>query len=109
MKLRVRSAAHLDIIVVAEIYEGERLGLGHDFLREVDSIFSLFRQHPYLGQSIDGHLGLRGFQLKRFPYRVIYRLANDEVTVLAVTHQRRQPEAWRNRIQEAPAFYQLAA
>ena len=109
MKLRVRSAAHLDIIVVAEFYEGERLGLGHDFLREVDSIFSLFRQHPYLGQSIDGHLGLRGFQLRRFPYRVIYRLANDEVAVLAVTHLRRQPETWRNRVQEAPAIYQLAA
>ena len=95
--------------MVAEFYEGERLGFGHDFLREVDSIFSLFCQHPYLGQSIDGHPGLRGFQLKRFPYRVIYSLTNDKVTVLAVTHQRRQPEIWRNRVQEAPAIYQLAA
>ena len=109
MKLRVRSAAHLDIMVLAEFYEQERSGLGHDFLREVDAIFSLFRRQPYLGQRIDGHPELRGFQLKRFPYRVIYHLANNEVTILAVAHQRRRPESWQDRVQEAPAIYQLAA
>jgi toxin ParE1/3/4 len=109
MKVHVRSGANLDVIAVAKYYERERPGLGRDFHHEVEAIFRLFRQQPYLGQSIDGHPELRGFQLKRFPYRVIYRLANDEVTVLAVTHQRRQPEAWRNRVQEAPAIYQLAA
>ena len=109
MKLVVRSAAKLEIVAAAEFYEKKRLGLGREFFREVDVIFSVFRRQPYIGQAIEGDLGLRGFPLKRFPYLVIYRLKNDEIKVLAVTHQHRQPENWRYRVQEEPAIYRLAA
>jgi plasmid stabilization system protein ParE len=109
MKLIVRSAANLDIVAAAEFYERKRLGLGREFFREVDAIFSVFRRQPYIGQAIEGDPGLRGFPLKRFPYQVIYRLRNNEIKVLAVTHQRRQPEIWRYRIQEESANYRLAA
>ncbi|TDJ43334.1 MAG: type II toxin-antitoxin system RelE/ParE family toxin [Gammaproteobacteria bacterium] len=109
MKLVVRSAANRDIIAAAEFYERKRIGLGREFFREVDAIFSVFRRLPYIGQAIDGDPGLRGFQLKRFPYQVIYRLRNDELKVLAVTHQRRQPEKGRYRVQEESAIYRLAA
>ena len=109
MKLVVRSSANRDIIAAAEFYERNRVGLGREFFREVDAIFSVFCQQPYIGQAIEGGQGLRGFQLKRFPYQVVYSLKNDEVNVLAVTDQRRQPETWRYRVQEEQAIYQLAA
>jgi len=109
MKVHVRSAANRDVIAIAKYYEGERLGLGRDFHLEVEAIFRLFCHQPHLGQGTDGHAGLRGFQLKRFPYQVIYRLTNDAVTILAVVYQGRRPASWRDRVQERPAAYPIAA
>jgi len=49
--------------------------------------------------------------LKDFPYAVIYEIdqATDTVHVTAVCHQQRSPGYWRDRVQEEPAIYQLAA
>jgi len=109
VKLVVRSAANRDIIAAAEFYERQRIGLGRAFFREVDAIFSVFCHQPYIGQAIEGGQRLRGFPLRRFPYQVIYSLKNDELQVVAVTDQRRQPEAWRYRVLEEQAIYQVAA
>ncbi len=37
-------------------------------------------------------------QLKRFPYLVIYRLRDDSIEVVAVSHAKRRSAYWRNRI-----------
>ncbi len=37
------------------------------------------------------------YHLRNFPYTVWYEIAGDDVTVLAVAHQRRQPRYWKQR------------
>jgi hypothetical protein len=36
--------------------------------------------------------------LKRFPFHVIYRAKQNQIIVLAVAHQRRQPAYWSGRL-----------
>lgn len=38
--------------------------------------------------------GVSFYHLKHFPYTVRYEIAGNEVTVLAVAHQRREPGYW---------------
>ncbi|MGB4116907.1 MAG: type II toxin-antitoxin system RelE/ParE family toxin [Polaromonas sp.] len=41
---------------------------------------------------------VRRVVLKRFPYKLLYIIEADHLLVVAVAHQRRQPEYWFNRI-----------
>ena len=41
--------------------------------------------------------GNRRRLLRRFPYSVVYELHGATVTILAVTHHRRQPNYWRTQ------------
>ena len=43
-------------------------------------------------------IGTRKCLLMRFPYMVIYAPLKDELLVLAVGHQHRQPGYWRERL-----------
>jgi plasmid stabilization system protein ParE len=40
---------------------------------------------------------LRKRPLGGFPYRVIYQVRGDHVLIVAVMHERRRPEYWRDR------------
>jgi len=41
--------------------------------------------------------GTRRILLPRFPYLVVYRIADDGIEVVAVAHGRRRPGYWRDR------------
>ena len=41
--------------------------------------------------------GVRFYHLKHFPYTLRYEIDGNEVTVLAVAHQRRKPGFWERR------------
>ena len=44
-----------------------------------------------------GPCGTRRMRLRRFPFALLYRLAMDEVQLLAVAHLRRRPSYWKDR------------
>jgi toxin ParE1/3/4 len=37
------------------------------------------------------------FVFRRFPFKLIYRVALDKIEVIAVSHQKRRPFYWRDR------------
>jgi plasmid stabilization system protein ParE len=39
----------------------------------------------------------RYFLLRRFPFRIIYRITNSEILVIAVAHGSRSPDYWTSR------------
>ena len=39
----------------------------------------------------------RYFLLRRFPFRIIYRIANFDILIIAVAHGSRSPDYWMNR------------
>ena len=44
----------------------------------------------------------RGYFLDKFPFTVYYRETEDGIHILAVLHQRRHPDYWRDRLRDAP-------
>jgi plasmid stabilization system protein ParE len=77
-------------------YEAATSGLGDGFLDEVQRLVKVLREHPELGQSVGR--GLRRALLHRFPFSLVYSVEVDAVLIVAVAHQRRRPDYWRDRI-----------
>ena len=50
---------------------------------------------PQLGSRT--YPGVRTWPLKRFPYTLVYRVAGETITVIAVAHQSREPGYWGGR------------
>ena len=84
-------------------------GLEVGFIEEVASSLQLLVTNPYLGEAIGPCY--RHLPLKRYPYFLIYKVdtAEDLISIVSVFHQRQVPGKWRDRVQEEPAIYQLAA
>jgi toxin ParE1/3/4 len=41
--------------------------------------------------------GTRRFLFHRFPFQIVYRVANDRIEVVAIAHGRRKPGYWKTR------------
>jgi toxin ParE1/3/4 len=77
-------------------YEAKKLGLGFEYLAEIEHAVTLISRYPETGTKIKG--SIRRLVLPRFPYSLLYRfLENDQIRVLAVAHHKRKPQYWVNR------------
>jgi toxin ParE1/3/4 len=65
------------------------------FLSEFNRAAQLLVMHPGLGTPTSRNRRL--FPLRRFPYSLLYRVEDDCVRIVAVTHHRRRPNYWRGR------------
>jgi plasmid stabilization system protein ParE len=65
------------------------------FLVEVHRSLGLLVRLPGLGTP-GGH-GVHQLPLRRFPYTLVYRQELGLIRVIAVAHQRRDPNYWANR------------
>jgi len=104
---RLSESAVEDLQSAIDHYRPISRGLAAGLIEEVARCLKLLSSNPYVGRSISEHF--RRMPLNRYPYFVIYQVDAEQIFVLSVYHQRRHPELWRNRIQEEPAIYQLAA
>lgn len=89
------SAAEEEMIAAALFYEAVAVGLGSDFLDDVQQAIDGLRQYPKSG--VEVAVGLRRALLYRFPFSVIYAVEADGILVIAVAHARRRPNYWRSR------------
>ena len=77
-------------------YEAATSGLGAGFLDEVGRVINILREYPELGHPVGREL--RRALLHRFPFSLIYSVEVDAILIVAVAHQRRRPDYWRNRV-----------
>lgn len=97
MNYRFLTPALAEIRDAAEFYENRVSALGADFLDEVDAAIERIVSFP----GAWGPLGekYRRCHLRRFPYSVIYSIQNDdEILVIPVFHQSREPRSWRENL-----------
>jgi hypothetical protein len=111
MKLILLHSAEREMMGAAERYEQETPGLGIEFLEAITSAVSLLRKQRFLGRIVAANNlpDVREYVLPRFPYSLIYRVRDTDLTVVAVSHQHRRRGYWQNRIREQPATYAVAA
>ncbi len=94
-KLLVKAEAIQDMTEAFEWYENKRMGLGSEFLNEVDDYFDRIAQNPEHYQS---YRTQRVAVMHRFPYKIAYEIEQEEtIVVYAVYHHKRNPEKLTER------------
>jgi plasmid stabilization system protein ParE len=93
---RFLTPADEELSEAAKFYEAHSIGLGSDYLNEVQAAIDLVCEFPELGQAVDQ--GLRRVVLHRFPFSLIYSVETDTIVIVAVAHQRRRPDYWKSRV-----------
>ncbi len=97
----VPGEAQDDIEAAAFWYEQQREGLGTRFIAEIDSILDRIGRSPLEFPPVEPPV--RRALLRRCP-SAVYFVAEDpgaRPAVLAVLHQHRDPDPWRNRLQRS--------
>ncbi len=89
--------AREDLSEAAEWYAASaRKEVALSFTRAVRAATHAIARNPYRFSSLEDDV--RHLVLAKFPYSILYVVADDAVVILAVFHHRRDPEEWRRRI-----------
>jgi plasmid stabilization system protein ParE len=95
--LVVRRGARLDARRAASWYDDQRPGLGSDFLVELGEFLKRIAEGPAQFPLMTG--SVRRALLRRFPYSVYFSVGpQDEIVIVAILHQRRHPDIWKDRV-----------
>ncbi|MCP5527067.1 MAG: type II toxin-antitoxin system RelE/ParE family toxin [Verrucomicrobiales bacterium] len=97
-RLEIRPQALTDIAEVSGWYEEQQPGLGERFTREVVATIEALLPNPLLYRLRNRRLGARWCFARGFPYRIVYRVTEDVVTIVAVVHAARHDRRWRERL-----------
>ena len=95
--LLVSSSAEQDVAEGALWYENQQIGLGKEFIAEVEKIFQVLKRDPervclhYPTQQV------RRILTHRFPYHVYYYIEEQTIRVFAIVHTARHSRQWKRR------------
>jgi len=87
--------AEQDLAEGRDWYEGQRYGLGDEFVGAVGAVFERIGANPRMHQVV--RADVRRAVVARFPWVVFYRALKDRVQVIAVHDARRDPNRWESR------------
>lgn len=94
LRILVKPEAEADLAVAKKWYDTQSEGLGNQFLDEITTAFQQIQQWPLLSPIIVRKVRMK--LVSRFPYVVLYRVDETQVTVIAIYHTGRSSEAWHN-------------
>ncbi len=96
MKIEFLHQAQKELDEAMEFYRNERQGLEKLFLQEMLNALDRICQFPQAWHPLSSNT--RRCQFRRFPYGIIYSVAENEIIVIAVSHLHRKPNHWRKRV-----------
>jgi toxin ParE1/3/4 len=92
---RILSEASEELEACVSYYNSQRSNLGTEFLAEFERTAERIRELPNAARIIGGDF--RSKPIHRFPFYVLYRSLEDDITIVAVAHRRRRPRYWLDR------------
>ena len=92
MKTRFLSTAEHELKEAIKFYESAPIGLGVEFLAEVESTLNLIESFPLAWTSLSSRT--RRCRIHRFPYGLFYQLREQEILIVSVMDLRRDPKRW---------------
>lgn len=95
MRIKFHSEARKEFFEAAEYYEEQVVGLGDDFIDEIEKVLDVIEQQPSSGTQITNKE--RRFLVSRFRYGIIYSVEENQITIFAVMDLRRKPGYWKSR------------
>jgi len=99
-QLRLRPQVESDIEEAALWYEEREAGVGEAFVHEVRQAINTLKSNPLLYPLRHRRHPIRWVFPKRFPYRIVFVVKENIVTVLCVTHAKRRKRVWRDRLSD---------
>ena len=96
--LEIRWDALADIEAAAQWYEDQEPGLGADFARTIRQAIDTLPENPLMYRLHDRRRNVRWLLSPRFPYRIVYRMQDELITVFAVIHAARHERHWKQRV-----------
>jgi toxin ParE2 len=100
MKIAFLPPAQAELDEAFSWYEEQAVGLGYEFLDELDQTLRLIATFPEFHPLVDKKL--RRCLVNRFPYSVLYGFTDNTITVVAIAHLRRKPSYWTDRKTDLP-------
>jgi plasmid stabilization system protein ParE len=91
----VCSAAEIDYTESLRWYAQRNTKAANDFETEFDLALQQIMANPERFPACDDRH--RYFLLRRFPFRIIYRLLGDEIIIIAAAHYSRSIDYWVDR------------
>ncbi len=99
MIVRILEVARLELDEAVSYYNIQAPGLGDAFLLEIVAAVDRIIRFPGAWHPLSENM--RRCRLQRFPYGLIYWAGKDEILIVAVAHDHRRPEYWRDRTKDA--------
>ncbi len=90
-----RKVARLEYEEAALWYESQRIGLGSEFVAEIERALLLACNNPQRYPAV--LQDVQRVRVRRFPYSIFFRVRSERLIVLSVFHARRDPTVWRER------------
>ncbi|HET6974964.1 MAG TPA: type II toxin-antitoxin system RelE/ParE family toxin [Pyrinomonadaceae bacterium] len=96
MKIRFLPEADAELVSARLWYGQQRNGLDVDLMQRVDETLQRISNAPY--RFPYSYRRLRRALVRQFPFAIYYEATKDEILVIAIFHQRRNPQHLTTRL-----------
>jgi hypothetical protein len=93
-RIELRSLATLEVLEAYDWYEGERVGLGVEFLDELETFYDSLLRNPNAFSYYEKPV--RQGKMNRFPYVVVFEVFDDVIVVYSVFMTSQNPQKKRS-------------
>ena len=77
-------------------YEDRQEGLGFEFRETLDAALDVIELRPHSVKRRDGPY--QKYSMARFPFEIVFREFGTYIQIIAVKHNKREPNSWKHRI-----------
>jgi plasmid stabilization system protein ParE len=95
-KILILPFAEQDIKDSVSHYKDQGHGLEKHFLKVIDQAFRIISENPSYFPYVKKRI--RKFVIKGFPFCIFYIVQEEDIYILAVFHNKRNPKNWKSRI-----------
>ncbi|MBM2815532.1 MAG: plasmid stabilization system [Ignavibacteria bacterium] len=96
MKIIFHKLARNELIESRDYYDDIIFGLGEHFINEFENSLNRIKENPNLYPKVLEEI--RKCNLRIFPFSIYFDIDNNNIRILALSHQKRQPYYWKRRI-----------
>ena len=96
MKMIFHKKANEELLKARDYYDKIIFGLGKQFIIEIENSLNKIKVSPFLYQLYLKEI--RKCNTKTFPFSIYYDINDKYIRILAIAHQKRKPDYWKNRL-----------
>ena len=95
-RIRFHELAGKKLLDARDYYDDLVYRLGEEFVIEVERCLNIIKTNPLAYPVLKQNV--RKAVVIKFPFSILYRVEKDNIYILAVMHQKRNPKYWVERI-----------